>query len=77
MNAPLSTVTLMSGDDYRESLRRLRPTVFVDGRRVESVADEPALQPGINALALTYDYALEAAIRAADDGGPAHQRPDA
>src|SRR3954465_2106778 len=47
----------MTGDDYRESLRRLHPTVFVDGRRVESVADEPALRPGINAIALTYDYA--------------------
>lgn len=48
----------MSGADYRESLRRYRPTVFIDGRRVESVADERALQPGLNAIALTYDYAL-------------------
>jgi 4-hydroxybutyryl-CoA dehydratase/vinylacetyl-CoA-Delta-isomerase len=47
----------MTGDDYRESLRRLRPRVFIDGRRVESVADDRMLQPGINAIALTYDYA--------------------
>ena len=59
MNAPLSPATLMSGDGFRESLRRLKPTVFVDGRRVESVADDPAFQPGINAIALTYDYALK------------------
>ena len=45
--------SLMSGADYRESLRRLRPQVFVDGRRIESVADERSLQPGINAIALT------------------------
>jgi 4-hydroxybutyryl-CoA dehydratase / vinylacetyl-CoA-Delta-isomerase len=51
---------LMSGADYRASLRRHRPVVYVDGRRVESVADEPALQPGINALALTYDFARDA-----------------
>ena len=51
---------LMSGADYRESLRRSRPRVFVDGRAVESVADEPAFQPGINAIALTYDFAREA-----------------
>ncbi len=51
-------VDLMSGDDYRESLRRLHPAVYVDGRRVESVADDPALRPGVNALAFTYDYAL-------------------
>ena len=31
---------LMSAADYRESLRRYRPRVFVDGQRVESVADE-------------------------------------
>lgn len=49
---------LMSGADYRESLRRYRPNVYVNGRVVSSVADEPALAPGVNALALTYDYAL-------------------
>jgi 4-hydroxybutyryl-CoA dehydratase/vinylacetyl-CoA-Delta-isomerase len=51
---------LMSGDAYRESLRRLKPVVYVDGRRIESVADEPSLRPGVNALAYTYDFALDA-----------------
>lgn len=51
-------VSLMSGDDYRESLRRYKPKVFVDGREIRSVVDEPALRPGVNALAYTYDYAL-------------------
>ncbi len=59
MNTVAPVATLMSGDDYRESLRRYRPVIYVDGRLVESVADEPALQPGINAIALTYDYALQ------------------
>ncbi len=49
---------LISGDAYRESLRRYKPQVYVDGRKVDSVADEPALAPGVNALALTYDFAL-------------------
>ncbi|MBA3597750.1 MAG: 4-hydroxyphenylacetate 3-hydroxylase [Methylibium sp.] len=67
MNAPLPTptaapVTLMSGADYRESLRRSRPTVYVDGQLIESVADAPALQPGINALAYTYDAARNTAL---------------
>jgi 4-hydroxybutyryl-CoA dehydratase/vinylacetyl-CoA-Delta-isomerase len=44
MNAPLPA-TLMSGADYRESLRRYSPNVFVDGRRVDSVADEPPSNP--------------------------------
>jgi 4-hydroxybutyryl-CoA dehydratase/vinylacetyl-CoA-Delta-isomerase len=59
MNAPASTALMMSGSDYRDSLRRYKPTVFVDGRRVDSVPDEPAFQPGLNAIALTYDYALK------------------
>ncbi|MGQ0655847.1 MAG: 4-hydroxyphenylacetate 3-hydroxylase N-terminal domain-containing protein, partial [Betaproteobacteria bacterium] len=49
---------LMSGEAYRESLRRTRPRVYVDGRAIESVADEPSLAPGVNAMALSYDYAL-------------------
>src|SRR3712207_1574937 len=49
---------LMSGNDYRESLRRFSPRVYLDGSPVASVADEPRLAPGVNALALTYDYAL-------------------
>jgi 4-hydroxybutyryl-CoA dehydratase / vinylacetyl-CoA-Delta-isomerase len=57
LNAPAATAPLMTGHDYRESLRRLHPRVFIDGRRVECVADDPMLQPGINAIALTYDYA--------------------
>ncbi|MBE2258670.1 MAG: 4-hydroxyphenylacetate 3-hydroxylase [Candidatus Accumulibacter sp.] len=54
------TDRLMSGSDYRESLRRYRPVVYVDGRPIESVADAPELRPGINALAVTYDFALDA-----------------
>ena len=64
MNAPHEPLAAcsMSGADYRESLRRLKPVVYVDGRRVDSVADEPSLAPGVNALALTYDLALDARL---------------
>ena len=48
---------LMSGEEYRDSLRRYRPKVWLDGAEVPSVADEPRLAPGVNALALTYDLA--------------------
>ena len=48
----------MNSADYRESLRRCSPRVFVDGARVDNVVDAPALQPGINAIGLTYDFAL-------------------
>ena len=64
MNAPITLpataatpVPLMTGADYRDSLRRYKPTVYVDGQLIDSVADAPSLQPGINALAVTYDFA--------------------
>lgn len=53
----------MNSADYRESLRAQSPRVFVQGRRVESVADEPLLRPGINAIGVTYDYALREECR--------------
>jgi 4-hydroxybutyryl-CoA dehydratase/vinylacetyl-CoA-Delta-isomerase len=49
----------MSSAGYRDSLRRHTPRVFVNGRRVESVADEPLLAPGIAGVGVTYDYALK------------------
>jgi 4-hydroxybutyryl-CoA dehydratase/vinylacetyl-CoA-Delta-isomerase len=55
---------LMSAQEYRDSLRRYRPRVFVNGDRVQSVADDPRFGPGINAIGVTYDLALQ----------PAHQQ---
>jgi len=49
----------MSLADYRDSLRGYTPRVFVSGRRVESVADEPLLAPGIAGVGVTYDFALK------------------
>jgi 4-hydroxybutyryl-CoA dehydratase / vinylacetyl-CoA-Delta-isomerase len=48
---------LMSAADYRDSLRRFAPRVFVNGARIESVADEPLLAPGIAGVGVTYDFA--------------------
>src|SRR4051794_39370493 len=48
----------MTAEAYRESLRRYLPRVFVDGEAVDSVADAPALKPGIDALGVSYDWAL-------------------
>jgi 4-hydroxybutyryl-CoA dehydratase/vinylacetyl-CoA-Delta-isomerase len=52
----------MTSADYRESLRRCRPTVYVDGQLIDSVADAPSLAPGVNALGVTYDYAHDPAM---------------
>jgi 4-hydroxybutyryl-CoA dehydratase / vinylacetyl-CoA-Delta-isomerase len=60
---PLSAdSSMMSSAAYKESLRRLKPVVYVDGRKIESVADDPSLAPGVNALGITYDFALNPAL---------------
>jgi 4-hydroxybutyryl-CoA dehydratase/vinylacetyl-CoA-Delta-isomerase len=51
-------MTMMTGQQYRESLRRLKPAVYYLGEKIESVADHPAFLPHVNAAALTYDMAL-------------------
>ncbi|MFT4098730.1 MAG: 4-hydroxyphenylacetate 3-hydroxylase N-terminal domain-containing protein [Rhodoblastus sp.] len=48
---------LMNAADYRESLRAYRPRVFVEGRLIDSVADEPLLAPGVAGVGVTYDFA--------------------
>jgi 4-hydroxybutyryl-CoA dehydratase/vinylacetyl-CoA-Delta-isomerase len=52
---------LMTAADYRESLRRHKPRVFVNGEAIESVADAPQLAPGINAVGVAYDLAHDPA----------------
>ncbi len=46
-------------EQYVESLRSLNPKVYIRGNLLNSVPDEPLLRPGINAISLTYDYALK------------------
>src|SRR3546814_16263078 len=48
---------------FRDRLRRVCPRVFVNGRQVDSVADDPELAPGVNAIGVTYDFALKAEHR--------------
>ena len=42
---------LMSGNDYRDSLRAFKPTVYLDGHKVDSVVDEPGFAPGVTKAA--------------------------
>jgi 4-hydroxybutyryl-CoA dehydratase/vinylacetyl-CoA-Delta-isomerase len=51
-------MTMMTGQQYRESLRRLKPEVYYQGEKIENLADHPAFLPHVNAAALTYDMAL-------------------
>src|ERR1700722_12467305 len=54
---------LMTAAEYRESLRAYKPRVFMNGRSVESVSEEPLLAPGVNAVGITYDFAYKPEYR--------------
>jgi anthranilate 3-monooxygenase (FAD)/4-hydroxyphenylacetate 3-monooxygenase len=44
-----------TGRQYIESLERLKPTVYLGGRRVERVTEEPVFQGAIRSIAELYD----------------------
>ncbi|MCR4442514.1 MAG: 4-hydroxyphenylacetate 3-hydroxylase family protein [Peptococcaceae bacterium] len=48
---------MKTGAEYVESLRRLKPNVYIMGEKVDSVVDHPLVKPHINSAALTYDLA--------------------
>jgi 4-hydroxybutyryl-CoA dehydratase/vinylacetyl-CoA-Delta-isomerase len=48
---------LMTKADYIESLRKLKPTVYMFGQKVEDVVENPRLRAGIEATGATYELA--------------------
>jgi len=48
----------MTGKQYRESLKNLKPVVHYMGEKIADITAHPAFIPHINAAALTYDMAL-------------------
>ncbi len=49
---------LKTPEEFEASLRELNPIVYIRGNKVESVVDEPLLRPGVNAISITYEYAM-------------------
>ncbi|MHA1579244.1 MAG: 4-hydroxyphenylacetate 3-hydroxylase family protein [Candidatus Freyarchaeota archaeon] len=52
-------MTMKSGEEYIESLRKRRLTVYLFGERVENPVDHPVIRPSINSVAVTYDVACD------------------
>jgi 4-hydroxybutyryl-CoA dehydratase/vinylacetyl-CoA-Delta-isomerase len=50
-------MTLKTGKEYIESLRKRRLVVYLLGERVENPVDHPIIRPSINSLSVTYDVA--------------------
>lgn len=49
---------MMNREQYLESLRKLKPVIYCNGRRIESVADDPMTRPHVNSAAMTYEMAF-------------------
>jgi 4-hydroxybutyryl-CoA dehydratase / vinylacetyl-CoA-Delta-isomerase len=49
---------IVTGDDYIESLRGRNLKVFLFGERIAEPIDHPMIRPSVNAMAMTYDLAL-------------------
>lgn len=50
-------MALMTGEQYLESLRKLKLNVYVLGEKVDNVVDNPILRPSVNSVKMTYDLA--------------------
>jgi 4-hydroxybutyryl-CoA dehydratase/vinylacetyl-CoA-Delta-isomerase len=50
---------IRTGADYIDSLRGRKLNVFLFGERVDEPVDHPIIRPSINAVAATYDLAVE------------------
>ena len=48
---------MMTPEQYEESLRKLNLVVYMFGKRVENVVDDPIIRPSMQAVAKTYELA--------------------
>ena len=50
-------MALMTGEQYIESIRKMKMNVYMFGKKVEVPADDPILRPSLNSVRMTYDLA--------------------
>jgi len=50
-------MTIKTGREYIESLRKRKLTVYLFGEKIENPVDHPIIRPSINSVAATYDIA--------------------
>jgi len=51
---------MMNGKQYRESLKKLKPVIYCNGRLITDVVDDPMTKPHVNSAAMTYELAHQA-----------------
>ncbi|MBS6365859.1 MAG: 4-hydroxyphenylacetate 3-hydroxylase family protein [Clostridiales bacterium] len=50
-------MALMTGEQYIESIRKMKMQIYMFGKKVENSVDNPILRPSLNSLRMTYDLA--------------------
>ena len=50
---------MMNGAQYRDSLKRLKPVIYCNGRKIENVVEDTMTKPHVNSAAMTYALAFE------------------
>lgn len=50
-------MALMTGEQYIQSIKKMKMQVYMFGEKVESVLDNPILRPSLNSVRATYDLA--------------------
>lgn len=50
---------MMNKEQYMESLRKLHPVIYCNGRMIESVVDDPMTRPHVNSAGMTYELACD------------------
>jgi 4-hydroxybutyryl-CoA dehydratase / vinylacetyl-CoA-Delta-isomerase len=54
-------MAVMTKQQYIDSLRKMKPTAYMFGEKIENVVDNPRIRAGIEATAATYEIAEDAA----------------
>ncbi|EET86325.1 Vinylacetyl-CoA Delta-isomerase [Clostridium carboxidivorans P7] len=50
-------MALMTGEEYVESLRKLKLNIYMLGEKIDNPVDNPILRPSLNSVKMTYDLA--------------------
>mgnify|MGYP004572484063 FL=1 len=50
---------LMTGEQYIESLRKMKTRVYMFGEKIDNWVDHPIIRPSIDCVKVTYDLAQD------------------
>ena len=50
-------MALMTGEQYIESIKKIRMQVYMFGKKIEDPTEDPILRPSLNSVRMTYDLA--------------------